>query len=168
MAIGTRKQQTKNLPSLFLGMVTLCSSLVLVGIHTIGEQHSLALPIQAHKAQVRISDNLIRLEVADSSQQQAKNLRQRTVIADDSGMLFTLKSPQPVSVSMNNIRFPLDTIFLRDGQVKAFAASVPPCKTTPCSTFRPGTAVNQVIQLRGGRVAELGLKVGDRLNIQNL
>lgn len=165
MAARTRKQQTKNFPTSLLDTVTLFSSLICGGIITIWQQQLIALPIQA---QVRLSNHLVRLEVAQTSQLQTHNLKQRTALADNKGMLFTLNPPRPVSVSLNNIRFPLDTIFLRDGQVKAIAASVPPCKTNPCPSFRPGTAVNQVIQLRGGRAAELGLKVGDRLPVQFL
>jgi len=50
-------------------------------------------------------------------------------------------------------------------EVKAIAASVPPCTTSPCPTYGPETLVNQVIELRGGRAAELGLKVGDQVKI---
>jgi uncharacterized membrane protein (UPF0127 family) len=43
---------------------------------------------------------------------------------------------------------------------------VPPCTAVPCPTYGPNTAVDQVIELRGGRAAELGIRVGDRLQIQ--
>jgi hypothetical protein len=95
-------------------------------------------------------------------------LMYRTTLADDRGMLFPFEPPQPVSFWMKNVRIPLDMIFLRDGEVKAIAASVPPCTAEPCPTYGPPTAVNQVIELRGGRAAELGLKVGDRVKIKFL
>ncbi len=123
------------------------------------------LPISA---QAIIAGRTIGLEVARTPQQQAMGLMYRTTLADDRGMLFPFEPPQPVSFWMKNVRIPLDMIFLRDGEVKAIAASVPPCTAEPCPTYGPPTAVNQVIELRGGRAAELGLKVGDRVKIKFL
>ncbi len=121
------------------------------------------LPISA---QAVIAGRKIELEVARTQQQQAMGLMHRTTLADNRGMLFPFESPQPVRFWMKNVRIPLDMIFLQDGKVKAIAPSVPPCKTEPCPTYGPNTAVNQVIELRGGRSAELGLKVGDRVKIE--
>jgi len=95
-------------------------------------------------------------------------LMYRTSLADDRGMLFPFEPPQPVKFWMENTLIPLDMVFLQDGVVKAIAPSVPPCTTAPCSTYGPGTPVNQVIELRGGRAAELGLKVGERVKIKFL
>lgn len=123
------------------------------------------LPISA---QAIIAGGTIGLEVAQTQQQQAMGLMYRTNLADNRGMLFQFPLPQTVSFWMKNVRIPLDMIFLQDGEVKAIAASVPPCTTDPCPTYGPGTAIEQVIELRGGRAAELGLKVGDRVEIKFL
>jgi len=71
---------------------------------------------------------------------------------------------------MKNTKIPLDMVFLRDGQVKAIKVNVPPCTTTPCPSYGPEseTLIDQVIELRAGRAAELGLKVGDRVSIKFL
>lgn len=121
------------------------------------------LPISA---QANIAGSTIELEVARTQQQQAMGLMHRTTLADDRGMLFLFEPPQRVSFWMKNVPIPLDMIFLRDGKVKAIAASVPPCTTEPCSTYESGTSVNQVIELRGGLAAELSLKVGDQVKIK--
>jgi uncharacterized membrane protein (UPF0127 family) len=81
-------------------------------------------------------------------------------------MLFAFVPPQRVSFWMKNTLIPLDMVFLREGQVKAITANVPPCRTEPCPSYPSGVAIDQVIELRGGRAAELGLKVGDRVNIR--
>lgn len=123
------------------------------------------LPISA---QAIISGRKIELEVAQTQEQQATGLMYRTTLPDNRGMLFSFDSPQPVRFWMKNVRIPLDMIFLKDGEVKAIAASAPPCTAEPCSTYGSGTAVNQVIELRGGRAAELGLKVNDEVKIKFL
>lgn len=123
------------------------------------------LPISA---QAIIAGRIIELEVAQTQQQQATGLMYRITLPDNRGMLFSFDSPQPVRFWMKNVRIPLDMIFLKDGEVKAISASVPPCTAEPCPTYGPGTVVNQVIELRGGRAAELGVKVNDKVNIKFL
>ncbi len=123
------------------------------------------LPISA---QAIISGSTIKLEVAQTQQQQAMGLMYRITLPDNRGMLFTFDSPQPVRFWMKNVRIPLDMIFLRDGEVKAIAASVPPCTAEPCPTYGPETVINQVIELRGGRAAELGLQANDKVKIKFL
>jgi uncharacterized membrane protein (UPF0127 family) len=120
------------------------------------------LPISA---QAVFKDRAIALEVAKTPQQQALGLMYRTTLAADRGMLFPFQPPQTVSFWMKNVRFPLDMIFLRNGVVQDIAASVPPCTNEPCSTYGPKVPIDQVIELRGGRAAELGLKVGDRVQL---
>lgn len=123
------------------------------------------LPITA---QAEIGSQMIQLEVAQTPQQQATGLMYRPTLADDRGMLFSFDPPRPVSFWMKNVEFPLDMVFIRDGEVRAIAAEAPPCRSEPCPVYGPNEPVDQVIELRGGRAAELGLQVGDPLIVQPL
>lgn len=119
-------------------------------------------------AQVAIAGEIIELEVARTREQQALGLMYRPELPDNRGMLFPFAYPRVVTFWMKNVPVPLDMVFLLDGDVKAIAASVPPCTTPSCPVYGPNEPVNQVIELRSGRAAELGLQVGDRLEIQFL
>ncbi|MEG3848967.1 DUF192 domain-containing protein [Microcoleus sp. herbarium19] len=136
---------------------------------TLASQSALAasqgqvLPISAR---ARIADRAIELEVAKTPEQQAMGLMYRTSLADDRGMLFEFKPARRVNFWMKNCQISLDMIFLRDGVVEAIEVSAPPCTADPCPTYGPDTAVDRVIELRGGRAAELGVKVGDRIAIE--
>ncbi|MEG3841670.1 DUF192 domain-containing protein [Microcoleus sp. herbarium14] len=121
------------------------------------------LPISAR---ARIADRDIKLEVAKTPEQQATGLMYRTSLADDRGMLFEFKPARWVNFWMKNCQIALDMIFLRDGVVTAIQAEAPPCTADPCPTYGPDTIVDRVIELRGGRAAELGVKVGDRIAIE--
>lgn len=123
------------------------------------------LPITAT---VEISGQQIQLEVAQTPDQQATGLMYRTELADDRGMLFPFEFPRPAQFWMRNTLIPLDMVFLLNGEVKAIAANAAPCTTPTCPIYGSGVPVNQVIELRGGRAAELGLQVGDRLTIQSV
>jgi hypothetical protein len=123
------------------------------------------LPVSA---QVEIGGQRIALEVARTPQEQAMGLMYRSSLEPNRGMLFDFNPPQPVNFWMKNTIIPLDMVFLKDGEVKAIAPDVPPCTTTPCPTYGPEVPIDQVIELRGGRAAELGIKVGDRVSIKFL
>lgn len=92
----------------------------------------------------------------------------RSSLADNRGMLFPFNPARPVSFWMKNCLIPLDIIFIRLGRVVAIAAEAPPCAADPCPFYNSGKPVDQVIELRAGRAAELGLKPGDRVEVQYL
>lgn len=136
---------------------------------------SLATPVQtslgqtmAISAKAIIAGQEIQLEVARTPSEQAMGLMYRKSLPKNRGMLFPFNPPQPVNFWMKNTLIPLDMVFLHKGVVKAIATNVPPCTSDPCPTYGPGTTIDQVIELRGGRASELGLKVGDRVTIQKL
>ncbi|MBF2008581.1 MAG: DUF192 domain-containing protein [Chlorogloeopsis fritschii C42_A2020_084] len=110
----------------------------------------------------------IDLEVAQTPAQQAMGLMYRPALPQNRGMLFKFSSPQPVSFWMKNVPVSLDMIFLRQGKIQKIIAAVPPCTADPCPTYGPRTQIDQVIELRSGRAAELGLKEGDRIKIDFL
>ncbi|BAZ05704.1 DUF192 domain-containing protein [Calothrix sp. NIES-3974] len=110
----------------------------------------------------------IELEVARTPQEQAMGLMYRPALPDNRGMLFQFPSAQPVNFWMKNVPVPLDMIFLHQGKIKYIAPSVPPCQSDRCPTYGPNTPIDQVIELRSGRAAELQLKVGDRITIRHL
>lgn len=124
------------------------------------------LPISA---QVTIGGQNIQLEVARTPQEQSTGLMYRTELAPNRGMLFVFSPPRPVSFWMKNTLIPLDMVFMSNGVVKYIGEKIPPCKGDPCPGYGPEPNINidNVIELRSGRAAELGLKVGDRLKVRN-
>ncbi|WP_293156225.1 MULTISPECIES: DUF192 domain-containing protein [unclassified Microcoleus] len=105
----------------------------------------------------------IGLEVAKTPQEQAIGLMFRTELPDDRGMLFPIAPPRNVRFWMRNVQIELDMIFLREGVVQAIIPNVPPCLSDTCPNYGPDVPVDGVIELKGGRAAQLGLKVGDRI-----
>ena len=135
---------------------------ILAEVNQIKELPGQLLPIEAT---VVMGNEVIELEVTRTPRQQALGLMFRESLADNRGMLFSFEEPKIARFWMKNVTIHLDMIFLLDGQIQAIAANVPPCTSTPCPVYGPNQLVNQVIELRGGRAAELGLQAGDRLNI---
>jgi uncharacterized membrane protein (UPF0127 family) len=125
------------------------------------------LPISA---EANINGQTIQLEVAVTPEQQAKGLMHRPPLPDDRGMLFPLDPPRFARFWMKNTPSPLDMVFLRNGEVMAIVTNAPPCEADPCPTYGPDTPmqIDQVIELRAGRASELGLEVGDRVEVRFL
>ncbi|MEO1095627.1 MAG: DUF192 domain-containing protein [Cyanobacteria bacterium J06638_28] len=121
------------------------------------------LPITA---EVELGGQKIGLEVARTRQQQSIGLMHRDAMPDDRGMLFPFAPARPVNFWMKNVRIPLDMVFIYEGQIVAIANDVPPCAADPCPSYGPERQlVESVIELRGGLAEELGLQVGDDVNI---
>ncbi|MFM7545868.1 MAG: DUF192 domain-containing protein [Synechococcales cyanobacterium] len=125
-------------------------------------QFGQVLPISATAT---INGHIIQLEVARTFQQQGIGLMYRPCLPDNQGMLFVFQPAQPIRFWMRNVLIPLDMVFIRQGRVRAIAANVPPCKSPTCPTYGAGGSVDQVLELRGGRAAELGLRVGDYIKV---
>lgn len=143
------------------------------GDGTVAQDPSAATPVATAliqtlpiSAQFQVGENVIQLEVAQTPEQQQIGLMNRTKLADDRGMLFPFDPPRPVAFWMKNTLIPLDMLFLRNGKVETVTPNVPPCKADPCPTYPSSAVIDQVIELRGGRAAELGIKPGDRLVVQ--
>jgi len=102
-----------------------------------------------------------RVEVARTGPEQEKGLMFRTTLAADEGMVFPMEAPRLASFWMKDTVIPLDILFIGfDRRVINIAANASPDDETPLSSARPAIAV---LELRGGRAAELGIAAGDRV-----
>ncbi|WP_420902594.1 DUF192 domain-containing protein [Sphingobium algorifonticola] len=101
------------------------------------------------------------VEAAITPEQQAQGLMFRTSLPADGGMLFPMTPPRTASFWMKNTVIPLDMLFIRtDGSIAMIAANTTPYAREPVSA---GIPVAAVLELRGGRAAELDVKEGDRV-----
>jgi len=100
-----------------------------------------------------------RVEVARSAAEQAKGLMFRTSMGADEGMLFPRTPPDVPSFWMRNTVIPLDIIFVgSDHRILNIAANAVPYDETPL----PARGVSiAVLELNGGRAAQLGIGPGD-------
>ena len=101
------------------------------------------------------------VEVARTPDQQAQGLMYRNALGADEGMIFPFPSPRPATFWMRNTLIPLDMIFIRaDGTIARVAANTVPLSE---DTVASGEPVASVLEIKGGRSAELGITEGDRV-----
>lgn len=100
-----------------------------------------------------------RIELVDTDETRALGLMNRQELAPNAGMLFDFHSERPVSFWMMNTYIPLDMLFIRaNGEIARIHANAIPHDRTPIPS---GDPVRFVLEIPGGRAAELGIAAGD-------
>jgi uncharacterized protein len=100
------------------------------------------------------------VEIAATFEQQERGLMFRRELGPDRGMIFPYDPPQVVAFWMKNTLIPLDMLFIRgDGTIARIATATP----LSLDTVSSGQAVAEVLEIRGGRAAELGIREGDHV-----
>ncbi|CAN7224475.1 DUF192 domain-containing protein [Phenylobacterium sp. LjRoot225] len=103
-----------------------------------------------------------RVEDADTYARRETGLMCRKAVAADRGMLFDFRKPTDnVAFWMRNTLIPLDIIYIRpNGRVLSIARNARPLDETPLPA---GGQIRGVLELAGGRAAQIGLMPGDQV-----
>ena len=111
--------------------------------------------------------HVFRAELAATPAAQQQGLMFRTDLKPDGGMLFRPYpaeggGPKVANFWMKNTPTPLDIIYIRaDGSIARIAENTVPFSEELVSSGEPVAAVLEVV---GGRTAELGIAEGDRVS----
>ena len=101
------------------------------------------------------------VELATTPDQLSVGLMYRRSLAVDTGMLFDYSRPQKVAMWMKNTLIPLDMVFIdASGTVAHISERAVPKSLQTISSKVP---VRAVLELNGGTVARLKIKIGDRI-----
>ena len=102
------------------------------------------------------------VEVARTPDEQAQGLMFRNSVPPDRGMIFPYDPPVQVSFWMKNTLVPLDILFIGpDWKIGRIAANTTPMSLDPVPSIDP---VSAVLEIAGGRAAELGIREGDKVD----
>jgi uncharacterized membrane protein (UPF0127 family) len=101
------------------------------------------------------------VEVAKTAEEQERGLMFRQSLAPDRGMIFPFAKPVRATFWMKDTVIPLDLIFIRaDGTIANIAANARPMDLSIIPSDGP---VSTVLEIAGGRAAELRIRAGDRV-----
>jgi uncharacterized membrane protein (UPF0127 family) len=101
------------------------------------------------------------VQVAATPEQQERGLMFVTSLGDDQGMIFPFSPPAEQSFWMKNTLIPLDIIFIRANGTIGRITHAQVLDPTPLPSGGP---VIGVLEIRGGRADELGIKEGDKVS----
>jgi len=100
------------------------------------------------------------VDVAATPEQQEMGLMFVKALAPDRGMIFPYDPPQAVAFWMKNTLIPLDIIYIRaDGTI----ARITNAKALDETSLPSGEPIAAVLEIAGGRAAELGIAPGDKV-----
>lgn len=103
--------------------------------------------------------HVFRVELAQTATEQARGLMFRPRMGLDEGMLFPMRPPRIARFWMHNTVISLDLIFIGyDGRIINIAANAVPYDESPIMALDTTYAV---LELNGGRAAQLGIEPGD-------
>ena len=102
------------------------------------------------------------VEVARSPAEQQRGMMFRQSLAPDRGMIFPYAPPASVAFWMKDTLIPLDMLFVRaDGTIARIEANAVPLSEEPVPAGEP---IGAVLEIAGGRAAELGIAAGDKVS----
>ena len=102
------------------------------------------------------------VEVAVTPRAFQRGLMFREEMGADEGMLFFYDQPQEASFWMKNTLIPLDLLYIEeDGTVAKIVRNAVPGSL---ASMRSGVPVAAVLEINGGRAAELGVEPGSTLH----
>ncbi|MBN9318086.1 MAG: DUF192 domain-containing protein [Caulobacterales bacterium] len=101
------------------------------------------------------------VEIADTDAERQYGFMCRPNVAPDRGMLFEFEASRPQAFWMHNTLVPLDIIYIgQDGKVVSIGRNARPLDDSAVPSGGPAIGV---LELAGGRAAEIGLLPGDQI-----
>lgn len=114
---------------------------------------------------IKVGSAPLKVELALTTEQQTRGLSGRESLAPGAGMLFKFAQADKYNFWMKDMKFALDFIWVREGQIVQLNADIPP----PLKDFpRPETLqarepVDAVIEVPAGWVKDNGIKIGAKV-----
>ena len=112
------------------------------------------------------------LELAMDGDSRTQGLSDRKSIADDGGMLFVFPTPRNAQFVMRRCYVPIDLIFIdEDGYIDSLHAMdvIEPIGgarwKNPSLGYATAGSILYAVELKGGKIAELGLKRGEKITL---
>jgi len=110
--------------------------------------------------------HVFRVWVAADDRSRTRGLMFVRELADDRGMLFLFRTPQPAAFWMKDTYIPLDLVFIDPtGRVQNIGHDARPLSLAPIESEGPVTAV---LEVKAGTAARIGLAPGDRVSLPTL
>ena len=116
-------------------------------------------PMEALTIEGANGSHSFNVEIADTSEEQARGLMYREDLPADQGMLFAFEEPKIATIWMKNTPITLDLLFVREnGKILKIEHFAQPYSLRSASSE---AVVAAVVELNGGRARDLGIMPGD-------
>ncbi len=126
------------------------------------------LSCEPKENQVCFDKNCLNVEIASTEEARNAGLMNRPSLEKDRGMLFIFQEEGRYTFWMKNMTFPLDMIWInKNMEVIAIGTYVEPCTKGPiCYSITPDKEALYVLEVNTGTADELGINLGDKVDIK--
>ena len=118
----------------------------------------------------KINNYAFKLYVARAPKDKEIGLSKYKNLSKDMGMLFLFEKKDYYSFWMKQMEFPIDIIFIQDGKIVTIYKNVEPPKSENGGLliYKPKEPSNMVLEINAGLSSKYKLKVGDKVNLNNI
>ena len=114
------------------------------------------------EGQVCFRDNCFYVELAQTSEEQARGLMFEKNLKADAGMLFVFQEEKEHFFWMKDTLIPLDIVWLdKNKRVVFISKDNQPCKIEKCPLISPGKNAKYVLEVNAGTLDKIGLRLSE-------
>lgn len=107
------------------------------------------------------------VEIADTVEERAVGLMNRSELSRDRGMLFIFEQPGKYSFWMKNTLISLDIVWISESfEIVEIEEDVQPCVTSECKSYGGSVPAQYVLEVNTGEVERNGFAKGDLVQIK--
>ncbi len=120
-----------------------------------------------HISTIRYKKHALRAMVADTWAKRMVGLMYRKSLGRDEAMFFVTGSDDRHAIWMQNMRFPIDIVWLDGkGTIVDIVPDAPPARhALDWTTYTPRHPARYVLEVNAGTAARLGMKPGGRVSL---
>ncbi len=149
---------------IIVGIMTLIFLTLIVITTVIRQTRNDAYASKVVHGEVTFPDQTrIAVEIVDTDEKRRIGLSNHIFLDQDRGMLFLFDSPARYSFWMKDMDFPIDIIWMLDGKIVDMMENVLVSTNSSYPSYTPKTAVNQVLEVNAGFIANHPILIGESL-----
>lgn len=118
---------------------------------------------------VTINGYNLQVAVADSREEQEIGLSETESLPQDQGMIFLFEKPGFYFFWMNNMKLPIDIIYIKNDKIVTIQTNVQPVKESENPAIYTSTEPSdKVLEIQAGLSEKYNFKKGDIVKIENI
>lgn len=119
-------------------------------------------------ATIKLGSTKITAEIVTTPAAQARGLSGRERLPEGRGMLFKFSKPGIYTITMREMLFPIDIIWIKDGRVVHMQNNAPaPAVGEDPVLYTPSQESTYILEVRQEVIEASGIRVGDEVSIEN-
>jgi uncharacterized membrane protein (UPF0127 family) len=115
--------------------------------------------------EIKIGDDLFKVEIADTLIKQARGLSGRNELAENEGMFFVFDKPGIYGFWMKKMKFPIDIIWMSGDKIVGFEENLPIDVSNSLKIYYPAQSVDKVLEVNAGLVKEKNIQIGQLVEV---